>query len=717
MPISSAPPPGATSNAAVNSVTRGTPVTLESLNAQIESLRAMAQDHEVRMLSVEPDRAVPRITEDAEVRALLDSGATHAVIPFRQDMKDLERVGVTLAGDSKEEWFKTNGGTLVVPPPSDGSASDRLQTILPFGALVQTLGCKVSWCKRRGLRVVHPRLGPLKVGVSANTCPYVQEDQALKLIAELETLRLREFEQSVQAMQAELQQITSPCDPTASLKRYVESGDRGQLLRAVFAQPYLKQVPERVKVKLCEELPGLLDQHGWNLLKRLPLCRAKRRSLHSSQHWVVALCSGPIPEGDPLKLWAQERNLEYLAIDVQAPGGRGWDLTVEGGAWSVLLWAAARGRIAAVLSSPPHRSWCPKEESVHTRSAEDPWATSSGDHTVFKESVLAIQDMVLWSIASIARKCAIPFLKEIASASPVRCAGEGVGIRPESFWETETWKIFQRWARVRLISFCQGSLGHSWLCPTVVGTNLSVEHLQGLPRHGSPQPPARGAEAAAQTKWCIGFKKEIVEALDGKVKGVSVEELDRMITLEKENQEAILSCAAEPTSSKPTSSDADEPGHSGSSVSTPDSQDNEADLNLNNTAEVQALKPAEAEAWRAHIMRGHLPYRRDCRFCVEGSGLGVQHRKVKNPKAFTLSVDLFGPMTPLEKGRDEQSVSGNPHLRFGLIGVFRMPKSMLTSKFDVPTEDVDQVKSPSNIFDEMPGFAWRVRPLRTGSGS
>ena len=52
----------------------------------------------------------------------------------------------------------------------------------------------------------------------------------------------------------------------------------------------------------------------------------------------------------------------------------------------------------------------------------------------------------------------------------------------------------------------------------------------------------------------------------------------------------------------------------------------------------------------------------------------MQHRKVKNPQAFTLSVDLFGPMPASEKGRDEQSISGNPHLRFGLVGVFRLPK-------------------------------------------
>ena len=71
---------------------------------------------------------------------------------------------------------------------------------------------------------------------------------------------------------------------------------------------------------------------------------------------------------------------------------------------------------------------------------------------------------------------------------------------------------------------------------------------------------------------------------------------------------------------------------------------------------VEALTLAQREEWRSHIMRGHVPYRRDCKFCVEGSGLGVQHRRIKNPQAYTLSVDLFGPMSGAEKGRDEQSV-------------------------------------------------------------
>ena len=97
-------------------------------------------------------------------------------------------------------------------------------------------------------------------------------------------------------------------------------------------------------------------------------------------------------------------------------------------------------------------------------------------------------------------------------------------------------------------------------------------------------------------------------------------------------------------------------------------------------------------------MRGHVPYRKDCRYCVEGAGLGVQHRKVKHPQAYTLSVDLFGPMPAAEKGRDEQSISGNPHLRFGLVGVFRLPKSTVS-----PVVKPDQIPLPEGTPLEQTG--------------
>ena len=89
------------------------------------------------------------------------------------------------------------------------------------------------------------------------------------------------------------------------------------------------------------------------------------------------------------------------------------------------------------------------------------------------------------------------------------------------------------------------------------------------------------------------------------------------------------------------------------------------------------LSPAEIEGWKAHIAHGHIPYRRDCLHCVQGSGLGIQHRKIKHPSSYSLSIDLFGPMTTSEKGQDEEAVSGIAQIKYGLMGAFRVPKEVL----------------------------------------
>ncbi|CAE7427172.1 GIP, partial [Symbiodinium necroappetens] len=130
---------------------------------------------------------------------------------------------------------------------------------------------------------------------------------ALKLIAELESQRLKDFERSVQAMEAELQEIANPEDPT---------------------------------VKLCEELPGVTNEDGWNKEGRDGIL-------------VPNLVCGP---------------------------------------------------------------------SCCGRQRKDPWACSSSDPLVIRESFLAVQDLLLWSIASTAKGQAIPFLK--------------------------VWREFQHWAKV-----------------------------------------------------------------------------------------------------------------------------------------------------------------------------------------------------------------------------------------------------------------------------
>ena len=409
----SAPPP-----------VQGTPVTLASLSAQLDSLRAMTRDPEVKVcvardsaeecFPCKPKDALGfpadvtmkflrdqmndlrLMVKDFEVKtckeggdmpsaptALLDSGATHAVISFRDNLQDLEKVPVTLAGDERQEWLRTPGGTLVVPPDPTASSSRTGQTILPLGALVESLGCQVTWTRRRGLKVVHPTLGTLRTRISDNTCPYVEEDQALRLIAELEDKRLARFKERVQNLECHLESYEAPLDPTESLRRFINSGDRLDALKAFLVQPYLLELPDHVRADLAETIPCATPGADKAVLKLLPLKRAARRSLLESPRWAVHLCSGSHCGSEPLSNWARERGLAFLQVDLRQPGGKGWDLSRQVGIWKVLLWAAAQGRVAAVLSSPP-----------------------SG--TTSEIARLEAQGMILWSLASVSREEGIP---------------------------------------------------------------------------------------------------------------------------------------------------------------------------------------------------------------------------------------------------------------------------------------------------------------------
>ncbi|CAE7730700.1 GIP [Symbiodinium sp. CCMP2592] len=363
-------------------------VPIEGLRQQLDGLRALVATKEpmVRTFSnssADQDRL-------AKALALLDSGATHAVIPYDQSLGNLESVPVTLAGDERQQWLKTKGGTLVVPPSGkDNDKSPKPQTILPLGSLVETLGCTVEWSKRKGLKVSHPTLGALNTGLSSNHCPLVQEDQALTMIAELESKRLESFRDRIQDLECQIEHLQSSPDPTQTLRRYVASGDRGDALQALIAQPYLEDVPMALKAWMAEGFESTSSETGWKLMKNLPLKRAARRALLQSDRWIVHLCSGEPKCDDPVACWCEERGFRFLPVDIREKGGKGWDLTKRDGVWRVLLWAAAAGKVSGILSSPP----------MHA----DP-----------SKEVLKYQDKFLWSLASVANGQGIPFLSEVS---------------------------------------------------------------------------------------------------------------------------------------------------------------------------------------------------------------------------------------------------------------------------------------------------------------
>ena len=96
-------------------------------------------------------------------------------------------------------------------------------------------------------------------------------------------------------------------------------------------------------------------------------------------------------------------------------------------------------------------------------------------------------------------------------------------------------------------------------------------------------------------------------------------------------------------------------------------------------------------------MRNHTPYRRDCSVCVRNAATGRQHRATMHPAAYTLSVDIAGPI----KGRG-LSPDGK-YFRFFLVGAFRLPvleggigRDDQVSGFPIPDE-----QDPEDFQEEL----------------
>ena len=78
---------------------------------------------------------------------------------------------------------------------------------------------------------------------------------------------------------------------------------------------------------------------------------------------------------------------------------------------------------------------------------------------------------------------------------------------------------------------------------------------------------------------------------------------------------------------------------------------------------VKRLAKFDMNEWRLHLQRDHLPYRRDCRWCVENS-TGRHHRKIPHPSAYAMALDIMGPFR--HQGYDKS--------KYMLVGAYRFPK-------------------------------------------
>ena len=120
-----------------------------------------------------------------------------------------------------------------------------------------------------------------------------------------------------------------------------------------------------------------------------------------------------------------------------------------------------------------------------------------------------------------------------------------------------------------------------------------------------------------------------------------------------------------------------------------------------NFERVGSLAKFNAGEWKLHLQNDHLPYRRDCRVCVEKAS-GRPHRRISHPSAYSLAIDLAGPFRNVGAG-------GYKYL---MVGCYRFPKLVGVTKAEEEAEKLP-AKAPDDgddwLFDELEPPAEVVR--------
>ena len=570
--------------------------------------------------------------EDDGRMGLLDSGATHALRPAtsQSELDGCIKAEVTLAGDQRVKLPQTNSGVIL---------ADEAQPIVPLGSLVKSLGYEFVW-NSKGCRLRHESRPEIQV-FTRSSCPEVRECDALRLIAELESQSVEASLKSMVELKAAIMAAKQkrPTDWKGYLQEYVRSGDKADGLRAVFEAPFMQHVPVEEKGKIVEMIPDS-PQAAWKLLKKMPLNRARRRQLWRAPEWVVHLFAGPGVKGDPIKQAA----CETLEIDVAA----GWDL-LDNELYAFLLWAAAQGRIKAVVGGPPCRTFSLlRHRELERKAARMPRPVRSDqflwglphlcaeDEALVKGDNLLILRMVwLWLVAEAGcgeddkeewRFDKVDFGMEHPEDPREFLDPESDlwAICP-SIWRTHFMRALKDEVDLEKYQFDQGAYGHEQRKPSVFLANMDLNLHARDTRREVPKPTSSSAMAA----WAPGLRKEIARAL-----------LQRRLR--------------------------------GSVV------------------QARAMSAKETAEWREHLDAGHWPYRRDCSVCLAASGTGRPARKVLHRDAYVLSLDIAGAFR--DQGVDEKK---GRRYRFVLAGTYVYPKGYSVRKDEpIPPGGVPEAVSP-----------------------
>ncbi|CAE7333282.1 unnamed protein product [Symbiodinium sp. KB8] len=540
---------------------------------------------------------------------LLDSGATHPLRARneRDQPGTMDNVNVTLAGETRVQMEQNKAGTII--------SHQDAQPIVPLGTLVKALGYEFVW-DRKGCRLRHPDRKEVRV-YTRSTCPEVMQCDALRLIAELEEAKLTETMSSLAQLKASVAAAREHQEKSwrDHVWDYVISGVYEDGVKAVMCAPFMHHVPMRDQLQTIVPLPEN-EGEAWQWMKRFPMNRAKRRTLWQTRDWTVHMFSGTGVKNDPL------RDLPGLVeMDIK----KGWGFN-DDKIYGVVLWMAKQGRVKHVIGGPPAGTFSPwhykKDQEGRQRSlrsTHEPWGLREGlspdeSSKVLNENVMLCKMVWLWLCAEAAhvrqgeddRSFHVGFCMEYPE-DPHNYMPEGEHRNAcVSLWRTEFMKEFIVETGLFKYQFEQGALGHMFRRPTCCLSNLNLG-IQG--RKDQRAYVAADTKDVDQSVWPHGFRITLADAIHEWRGGESP------VMLRK------------------------------------------------------AMTKKELDEWKAHVERGHWPYRRDCSVCLAASGTGRPARRVIHRDAYVMSLDIAGPFA--DKGRDE--VRGRRY-RFVLAATYLYPK-------------------------------------------
>ena len=394
--------------------------------------------------------------------ALLDTGASHA---FKTaEGADLERaspVRVELAGGQYVTLKQNKAGTLLAAAQDEGAPNAT--PILPLGALVQQLGCDLTWTRKGGLKVVHPQFGVLKTFVKGNH-PMLAETQALEIIAQLEDLHLKALESTTAKTFVRTLDLEELRTWDFTLGKFVATGDRGCLLDALTSPGSpLGSLPQHI-LSLAAVHVGLDDKQGWKYLKSIPLNRAARKDM-MTKRWVVRLFRR---EGEANLSISNSENA--IVVDCNVARSKRFSLKGESAMYKALMWAAARGQLEGVIGSPP----------------------------VNDGTELLTRQLLLWIVArqgAMVHRFVPPYL--VLGSTPA-----------SSMWKSDIWASFRQEYYVPMMQFESSKDGANYL----FATNLAIKGNL-LPQE-SVEVKGGLAERAWPNLWRTPFLQELGYAVD-----------------------------------------------------------------------------------------------------------------------------------------------------------------------------------------------------------